>query len=138
MAEDSITTEAPELRIIDQELWDAVQQSARTNSRLLHEGFGRPGQRTRHRWRRNTVPVQQAPQVRAVRLGDGRVWRLFDGVLPLRRPCEARDVQEFAWVREDVLRERLLEELRHTLARPAGLAFARKCISRSSPSRSHP
>jgi site-specific DNA recombinase len=32
-------------------------------------------------------------------------------------------------VREDVLRERLLDELRHTLARPAGLVFARKCIA---------
>lgn len=32
-------------------------------------------------------------------------------------------------VREDILRKRLLEELLHTLARPSGLAFARKCIA---------
>jgi DNA invertase Pin-like site-specific DNA recombinase len=32
-------------------------------------------------------------------------------------------------VPEDVLRTRLLQELRHTLARPAGIAYARKCIA---------
>jgi Recombinase zinc beta ribbon domain len=121
--------EDPTLRIVEQELWDAVQQRLEhVRAYYTKDSSGRAKGRA---VAGGATPYLFSKLLKCGACGSAMVvsggsatayYRCGDHVK--RGTCT-----NSLGVREDVLRERLLDELRHTLARPASLAFARKCIA---------
>jgi site-specific DNA recombinase len=124
-----ITTEDLKLRIVEQELWDAVQQRLeQVREYYTRDSSGRAKGRA---IAGGATPYLFGKLLKCGECGSAMVvsggsatayYRCGDHV---KRGTCANSLG----VREDVLRERLLDELRHTLVRPAGLTFARKCIA---------
>jgi site-specific DNA recombinase len=128
-AKELIQVVDPKLRIIDEELWDAVQE--RLAATRAYYTKNKDGSDKGRALAGRTTPYLFSKLLKCGLCGSPMVisggsstrnYRCSDHI---KRGTCANALS----VREDVLRKRLLEELLHTLARPSGLAFARKCIA---------
>jgi DNA invertase Pin-like site-specific DNA recombinase len=118
-----------ELRIIDEELWDAVQ--TRLEATRTYYAKDKAGNAKGRALAGRTTPYLFSKLLicgicgSPMAISGGSSTRYYRCSAHSKRGTCSNALS----VREDILRSRLLEELLHTLARPAGLDFARKCIA---------
>jgi site-specific DNA recombinase len=127
-AKELVTVVDPKLRIIDEVLWDAVQtRLEQTHAHYTKNQAGRD--------KGKAFAGRQTPYLfKLLKCGlCGSPMNISGGSSTRYYRCDAHNKRgtcsNALSVREDILRQKLLEELLHTLARPSGLAFARKCIA---------